>query len=180
MFHGASVHIAEVVRLEKKRWIQGKTSKDIIGQTARLCRAVGAPLTCVDVGQGIWLTEGLDLKGITVLGIHFGAGPTLDRVQHKHYTAVSALNKRAEMHLDLQQLIDSEQITFSTQAWEAVKDAWPFVRADMNNKGKYKIIDKEKIKQMTGRSPDELDAILLAIHAGILDSNRPAYITEGR
>ena len=180
VFHGGMVHIAEVVRVQKKRWIQGKTSKDIIDQTARVVRAYGAPLTCVDVGQGIWLTEGLDRKGVTVLGIHFGAGPTLDRVQHKHYTAVNALNKRAEMHLDLQQLIDAEQITFSTEAWEMVKDVWPFITATMNTKGKYKIREKEKIKQMIGRSPDELDAILLAIHAGILDSNRPAYITEGR
>lgn len=180
VFHGGMVHIAEVVRVQKKRWIQGKTSRDIIDQTARVIRVYGAPLTCVDVGQGIWLTEGLDHKGVTVLGIHFGAGPTLDRVQHKHYTAANALNKRAEMHLDLQQLIDAEQITFSTEAWEAVKDAWPFITAEMNTKGKYKIRDKEKIKQMIGRSPDELDAILLAIHAGILDSNRPAYITEGR
>ena len=180
VFHGGMVHVAEVVKVEKKTWIQGKTSSDIIKQTARVCRAYGSPLTCVDIGQGIWLTEGLDKAGITVLGIHFGAGATLDRVQHKHYTAVNALNKRAEMHLDLQQLIDSEQITFSTQAWDAVKDVWPFITAEMNSRGKYKIRDKEKIKQVTGRSPDELDAILLSIHAGILDSNRPAYITEGR
>lgn len=180
VFHGGSVHVAEVVQVKKKNWIQGITSTDIIKQTARVCRAYGAPLTCVDVGQGIWLTEGLTKMGITVMGIHFGAGPTLDRVQHKHYTAVNALNKRAEMHLDLQQLIESGQITFSTEAWEAVKDVWPFVTAEMNSRGKYKIREKEKIKQMIGRSPDELDAILLSIHAGILDSNRPAYITEGR
>lgn len=180
VFHGGKVHIAEVVRVQKKNWIPGKTSTDIVKQTARVARAYGSPLTCVDVGQGIWLTEGLVKAGVDALGIHFGAGPTPNRVQHKHYTAVNALNKRAEMHLDLQQLIDSGQITFSTEAWEMVKDVWPFITTELNSRGKYKIREKEKIKQMIGRSPDELDAILLAIHAGILDSNRPAYITEGR
>lgn len=175
--HGGRLHVAEVATIKKKTWIQGKTSKDIIRQTARLARACGAPLTCVDVGQGIWLTEGLENAGINVLGIHFNAGPTKRRVERKHYTAVNALNQRAEMHLDLQQLIDQEQITFSTQVWEQVKDAWPFITAEMDTRGKYKIREKQKIKQLIGRSPDELDAVLLSIHAAVLDANRPSYIT---
>lgn len=180
VFYENKIHIAEVVRVQKKTWIQGKTAKDIIKQTARVCRVYGAPLTCIDVAQGIWLTEGLDNNGINVKGIYFQEKPTLERVKRKDYTAVNAVNKRAEMHLDLQQLIDSGQITFSTEAWESVKDVWPFITTEINAKGKYKIREKPKIKQMVGRSPDELDAILLAIHAGILEAIRPAYITEGR
>lgn len=175
--HGGKLHVQDIATIKKKKWIQGKTSNDIIRQTARLARACGAPLTCVDVGQGIWLTEGLENAGVTVQGIHFSEGPTKRRVERKHYAAANALNKRAEMHLDLQQLIDQGQITFSTQAWTQVRDAWPFIVAEMKTNGKYKIREKSEIKQLIGRSPDELDAVLLSIHAAILDANRPSYIT---
>ena len=49
-----------------------------------------------------------------------------------------------------------------------MKDIFPFVRADRKENGTIKVRGKDKIKEQIGRSPDELDSLILAIHASII------------
>lgn len=158
------VRIEEIRPLKTDGWTQGKTSKDLIGNVYRIAKGVDCAYACIDIGYGVWLTEGLAGK-VAVEGVNFGSAPTKSRAKTKQYAASNAANKRAEMHLDLQNLIDDEQIMFSRQAWEKVKDIFPFVTCERKASGKIQIVEKSKIKRSIGRSPDELDSVLLAIHA---------------
>ena len=158
------VRIEEITPLKTNGWTQGKTSKDLIGKVYRIAKGVDCAFACIDIGWGVWLTEGLSGK-INCRGVNFGSAPTKSRVRTNQYAATNAVNKRAEMHLDLQGLIDDEQIMFSRQAWYKVKDVFPFVTCERKASGKIEVVPKSKIKRSLGRSPDELDSVLLAIHA---------------
>lgn len=158
------VRIEDITPLKTNGWTQGKTSKDLIGKVYRIARAYDCAFACIDIGWGVWLVEGLSNR-INCRGVNFGSAPTKSRVRTNQYAATNAANKRAEMHLDLQGLIDDEQIMFSRQAWDMVKDVFPFVTCERRSNGKIEIVPKSKIKRSLGRSPDELDSVLLAIHA---------------
>ncbi len=165
---GNKVHVEDVQVIDKKEWIDGVTSKDIIDDITRVVNNFGVAMTCVDVGWGVWLVEGLAQKGINVRGISFSGSPTKERQKAKHYSATNAENKRAEMHLDLQNLIDEGTLEMSEQAFSKCKDVLPFITAERKSSGKIRIREKAQLKQDIGKSPDELDAILLSIHAAIL------------
>lgn len=167
--------VKEVVRVPKKVWIDGVTSTEITKEVARAYRNLGCRHVCVDQGYGVWLIEGLSRLGINVTGVNFGSGPSKDRQRLKHYAARMAFNKRAEMHLDLESLNEDGRLTFSRQAYEKINDVIPFVTKSFRSNGNYQIRPKEEIKAMIGRSPDELDAVLLGIHAAITDI-RPEYM----
>lgn len=162
------MYVHEIAKIVKDNWIDGVTGNDIIATIGRLYRLTGSLYGCVDIGQGIWLLEGLVKAGFNFQGINFAQKPNPDRVKAKHYSAVNAYNKRAEMHLDLQDLIEKGQIKFSSEALEGIKDVLPFVSAERKSNGKFLIRPKDEIKAIIGKSPDELDAVLLAIQAAIL------------
>lgn len=159
------VHVEEVKPIDKSGWVDGITSSDIAKDIARIVKAYHISLVCVDVGYGVWLIERLAEMGVPVKGVHFGEAPTKGRVKARQYSASNAMNKRAEMHLDLQDLIETKTITFTPASYDAVKDILPFVTCERKSNNKIKINEKSEIKASIGRSPDELDAVLLAIHA---------------
>ena len=172
---GGKMWIEKVVTIKKKKWIEGKTPKDIIHQITRIAREYDASLACVDVGWGVWLTEGLRDRHINVVGINFGSAPTKSRVKLKQYSATNAANMRAEMHLDFQDLSDNGVLMISEEVKEAIKDALPYITSERKASGKIQIRPKEEIKAIIGKSPDELDAVLLAIHAVILFYENTAF-----
>lgn len=149
-------------------WIDGVTGEDICDQIARIARHFYVPLVTVDIGFGVWLVEGLNKRGVYAKGVNFGSAPTKGRVSAHHYAAVQATNCRAEMHLDLQSLIESNKIWFEKDAYRQIKDILPFVSAERKNNGKMQVVPKSTIKRHIGHSPDALDSVLLAIHANIL------------
>lgn len=161
------MYVHEVAEMEKTEWIDGVTSSDIINTILRLYRATGSSYMCVDVGYGVWLVEGLSRSGVNVQGINFASKPTVDRVKAKHYAAVNASNVRSEMHLDLQDLIEKGQIHFHPNVKEKLTYL-PYVTSERKSNGKIQIRPKAEIKGIIGKSPDELDSILLALHAAIL------------
>lgn len=172
-------YIHETVTIEKKEWIDGVTSSDIIATIGRLFRATGSLFCCVDIGFGVWLVEGLANSGINVQGINFASKPTPERVKAKQYAAVNAANKRAELHLDLQDLIETQSVKFSEEAYEKVKDTLPYVSSERKSNGRIQIKPKADVKAVIGRSPDELDSVLLSIHAAMLYINETRdYMTE--
>lgn len=165
---GEKVKVEEIVSLKKTDWIDGVTSEDIIKEVSSVVGTLRCPLTCVDVGFGVWLVEGLAKRGVSVKGINFASGATKERIDTKQYAATNAANVRAEMHLDLQDLMENKAIVWSTEAYDKVKDIFPYVSCERKTSGKIQIKPKPAIKAELGRSPDELDSVLLAIHAAIL------------
>lgn len=174
------VHFVEVEQIRKPVWVDGVTSKEIIEQIAKTYHALGCAICCVDIGFGVWLVEGLVQYGVNARGINFGAGPTKWRVQKdRAYSAVYAKNKRAEMHLDLQDIIEHRTGTFSSQVMAQIKDVLPLITCEMKENGKKQVVPKQEIKAKIGHSPDAFDAVLLALHAIILyGAGDVAYITE--
>lgn len=161
------LHVDSVNKIVKTNWIDGVTSEDIIKQIAKLARGIGAALVCVDVGWGVWLVEGLKRHGVNAIGINFNETPTRERIRARHYAATNASNKRAELHLDLQDLIESGLVEVSEDVYSKIKDTLPFVTCERKSSGKIQVIPKSQIKSMIGRSPDELDAVLLSIQAAM-------------
>lgn len=165
---GGRVWVEKCVRINKKTWIEGKTPRDIIKQIARIAREYSASLICVDVGWGVWLTMGLEEQRLPVLGINFASAPTKERVRARNYSATNAVNKRAEMHLDLQDLCESGVLEVSRDVMDKIADVLPHITSERRANGKIQIRPKAAIKAIIGRSPDAFDAVLLAIHALIM------------
>lgn len=162
------VHGEEIEVLDKSNWIDGVTNRQIIKEIARISRAAGCQLVCVDQGWGVWLINGLMDAGIPTKGIGFQWKPTPDRIKANNYAATNAQNMRAEMHLDLQNLIEHHQFDMYVDAYEKVKEILPFVLCDRKASGKIQVRPKIEIRKSIGRSPDELDSLLLAVHAMIV------------
>lgn len=167
---GEGVSVDEIVTLKTNPWIDGVTSEDICDTVARIYHGSDCAFVCVDVGFGVWLIEGLLKRGVNCMGINFASSPTKERVKLRHYASANAFNMRAELHLDLQGLIEDQSIIFAPEAWEMVKDTLPYVACDRRSNGKIIVRPKIEIKNMIGKSPDELDSVLLALHAMILYS----------
>lgn len=162
------IHIEEIETLDKSNWIEGVTNHQIVREVTAMARGSVASLTCVDKGFGLWLIQGLEDNGVNVLGINFQGKPTYDRIRANQYAAKEAYNVRAEMHLDLQGLIEDNGIDFEIDAYNKVKDVFPFVLCDRKANGLIQVRPKPEIKKSIGRSPNELDAVLLAVHAAIV------------
>lgn len=165
---GGHIWVEDIVEIKKKNWIDGKTPKDIIATAAREARSVNASNICVDVGWGVWLTMGLEDKNLPVMGINFASQPTRERVKAKNYAATNAANMRAEMHLDFQDLCESGHLEITKKAWEKIGEVLPYIISERKASGKIQIRPKAEIKAIIGKSPDEFDAVLLALHALIL------------
>lgn len=164
----AIVHCEEILVIDKSNWVDGETPKQIVKEIARMARASNAQLACVDQGWGVWLINGLVDAGVPTKGIGFQWKPTPERVKANNYAATNAYQMRAEMHLDLQDLIEKQKFDIHVDAFEQIKDILPFVLCDRKSNGKIQVRPKTEIRKSIGRSPDELDALLLAIHAMIV------------
>lgn len=162
------LHVAEIAEIKKPKWVDGQTSEEIIEAITRVARATDAAFVCVDIGFGVWLTEGLALRGVNVRGVNFGAGPTKDRVRANQYASVNALNMRAEMHIDVQDLVSTKALTMSEQAYAQVKDTMPLITSERTAANKIRVRPKIEIKNLLGHSPDAWDALLLGVHAAIV------------
>lgn len=160
--------VEKVIEIKKNTWIDGKTPKDIINQITRIAREYSASLICVDVGWGVWLTMGLEDKHLPVLGINFSSQPTRERIKAKNYSAANAVNTRAEMHLDFQDLCENGVLEVTKDVMEKISNVLPYITSERKASGKIQIRPKAEIKAIIGHSPDEFDAVLLAIHALIM------------
>lgn len=159
------IRVEDILVLDTSNWVKGATAEQLVRDIVRIVRKQGIARTCIDIGQGIWLNEKLREHHVNVGDVHFGQQPTPARVKNNHYAAKNAANARAEMHLDLQALIEDGRIAFKRECYDAIKDALPFITYQRKPNGKIEIRKKSEIKRSIGHSPDALDAVLLAIHA---------------
>lgn len=123
---------------------------------------------CIDIGFGIHIYEKMMelYPDLPLEPINFAAKPTESRVGND-YNAKYALNKRAEMHMDMKDLCENHKITINNDCYEDIIRQMREVgnTPEMN---KVKIEPKKKIKERLGRSPDNLDSACLAVHAMVL------------
>ena len=172
---GGKIWVEKTITIKKKNWVDGKTPKDIIKQITRIAREYNVARCCVDVGWGVWLTEGLRDNHVPVQGINFGSAPTKERVKNHEYCATNAANRRAEMHLDFQDLADNGLLRVSDDVMPKIKDVLPYITSERTAGGKIQIRSKSEIKAMIGHSPDEFDSVLLSVHAVILELHDTAF-----
>ena len=101
----------------------------------------------------------------TVEGVNFGSGASKDRIKARHYSAKYASNMRSELHMDLQSVMSTGHVYFTTGVKKLVEPQMQAVRTCVKGGGKFGIIPKSQIKASIGKSPDELDSVLLMIHS---------------
>lgn len=166
----SNVRVLDIVTIKKGKWVDGKTSEKILKDILKIQKTVHAKFICVDIGFGVYIVEGLAKKASDyhVIGINFGAGTTKMRKENNHYSAKYGANLRAEMYLDLQQLMDAGKVTFTTKVAKMLSKQMQATKSTIKTGGKIAIIPKDEIKAKIGHSPDELDCCVLSIHAIML------------
>lgn len=165
-----NIRVLDIVSIKKGKWVDGKTSEKILNDILKIQRRVNAKHICVDIGYGVYIVEGLAKKAVdyTVLGVNFGAGTTKLRKENNHYSAKYGANLRAEMYLDLQQLMDAGKVTFTTKVAKMLSKQMQATKSTIKTGGKIAIIPKDEIKAKIGHSPDELDCCVLSIYSIML------------
>lgn len=156
----------------EEKWQDGKTADAVVKRTANLLKVYNCRYVAIDIGYGTYLLEGLikALPGVIIKGINFGSGPTPERKKQLHFAAVYAENRRAEMHLDLQNLMEEDKVWFRTEVKDEVIEQLRVIKCLRKPNGKTQVMLKKEIKKILGRSPDTLDSLLLSIHAVMLDT----------
>ena len=168
------MRVLDIISVDKGgEWRDGETSERIIGQIVAVIRKFHVRFVCVDVGWGVYLVEGLakeshKMMDFTVLGINFGGSTTKERAKMNHSASKYGFNMRAELHIDLQELMNAGNISFTTKCLKLLSKQLLAVRVEMKANGKKAIISKDIIKQEIGHSPDELDSCLLSVHSAVL------------
>ena len=163
--------VADQINLKKGKWIDGVTSGLIINDVLYIIKQFNVKFVCVDIGWGVWLSEGLakysEKYGFKILGINFGSGTTKQRRKMSHFSAKYGSNMRSELHFDMKELMESKKIWFNRPVAETLA---PEMRAcyAIQKGGKYSIVSKAEIKNRIGKSPDELDSCLLSVHSILL------------
>lgn len=122
----------------------------------------------IDIGFGIHIYEKLrDLyPNIPIEPINFASKPT-DWRADTDYNAKFALNKRAEMHMDLRDLSSNDLLYVHPDVYDEIVREMGEV-GQSPAKQKIQIESKRDIKLRLGRSPDYLDSLCLGIHAAVL------------
>lgn len=123
---------------------------------------------CIDIGYGVHIYEKMMelYPDLPLQPINFASKPTESRVE-SDYNAKYALNKRAEIHLDMKDLCENDKIFVApTHYDEMLREMREIGNTPEMNK--VKIEPKKKIKERLGRSPDYLDSACLAVHAMVL------------
>lgn len=164
------IRILDIITIKKGKWVDGKTSEKILKEILKIQNSFHCRFICVDIGFGVYIVEGLAKKAsdFNVLGINFGSGTTKMRKEKSHYSAKYGANMRAEMYLDLQQLMDNDKVFFTTKIANLLRNQMRATKSTMKTGGKIAIISKDEIKAQIGHSPDELDSCVLAVHAIML------------
>lgn len=133
---------------------------------------------CIDIGYGIHIYEKMKqlYPEIALEPINFAAKPTEWRVENE-YNAKYAVNKRAEMHLDVKDLCENHLLYICPDTYdEAVREMREV--GNSPEASKVKIEAKKNIKMRIGRSPDFLDSACLAVHAMILSGQLNGEVAD--
>lgn len=166
----AMMRVEVATKIDTSDWDLETTPGDVIRKIARIGRSYGVANTCVDIGNGVWLTLGLRDEGLRVMDVGFGRSASKWRQtrQRHDYAATNAADKRAEMHLDVQGLIEDRRIMMHEDVYDQIKDVLPYITCKRTGaNGKIRVRKKSEIKVLLGHSPDAWDSLILSVHACI-------------
>lgn len=168
--HGDAVYVTDAAEIDisGEEWVDNVTTKEIIRDIARLYHGMNCAFACVDIAYAIWLFEGLRDRGCVVHAVNFAEKPTASRRAENHYAAKYAANKRAEMHIDLQDLMDNHAIYYDAEILGKIESTMDVLHIIRKENMQILITPKAEVKAIIGHSPDLFDALLLAIHAYLM------------
>lgn len=163
-------------------WDDTMTTLNICLDVLKLVERYGIERVSIDIGMGVQLYETLLRLSpdLDIEPVAFGSLPTEWRAE-TDFNAKWALNKRAEMHLDLKELCESQMMFIAPEYYD---DLIKQIREVGNSEQgqKIKIEAKKEIKRRLGQSPDALDSLCLAVRAlvlsGILRGENDASVDD--
>lgn len=149
-------------------WDDTMTTLNICLDVLKLVERYGIERVSIDIGMGVQLYETLLRLSpdLDIEPVAFGSLPTEWRAE-TDFNAKWALNKRAEMHLDLKELCESQMMFIAPEYYD---DLIKQIREVGNSEQgqKIKIEAKKEIKRRLGQSPDALDSLCLAVRSLVL------------
>lgn len=163
-------------------WDDTMTTLNICLDVLKLVERYGIERVSIDIGMGVQLYETLLRLSpdLDIEPVAFGSLPTEWRAE-TDFNAKWALNKRAEMHLDLKELCESQMVFIAPEYYD---DLIKQIREVGNSEQgqKIKIEAKKEIKRRLGQSPDALDSLCLAVRSlvlsGILRGENDASVDD--
>nr|DAS05624.1 MAG TPA: DNA packaging protein [Caudoviricetes sp.] len=163
-------------------WDDTMTTLNICLDVLKLVERYGIERVSIDIGMGVQLYETLLRLSpdLDIEPVAFGSLPTEWRAE-TDFNAKWALNKRAEMHLDLKELCESQMMYIAPEYYD---DLIKQIREVGNSEQgqKIKIEAKKEIKRRLGQSPDALDSLCLAVRSlvlsGILRGENDASVDD--
>ena len=149
-------------------WDDTMTTLNICLDVLKLVERYGIERVSIDIGMGVQLYETLLRLSpdLDIEPVAFGSLPTEWRAE-TDFNAKWALNKRAEMHLDLKEFCESQMMYIAPEYYD---DLIKQIREVGNSEQgqKIKIEAKKEIKRRLGQSPDALDSLCLAVRSLVL------------
>lgn len=163
------IRVLDTVNLRPDEWSDARSTKDIVDGIEAIAKQYNVKAIATDTGQGSHLIVEManrdSLKAIRQFPIDFGARPTVEKVKMNIDTAVRARNRRAEMHLVLRQLMQEDKVIYNEELRDVLLPQMRAVQTKQKDLEKVTLIDKSVIREQLKRSPDDLDATVLSVHA---------------
>lgn len=166
------VYVLDTQDIKPKEWVDGVTPHDIVHKIVTLANHYKVKAITIDDGGGAHIVQPLQmqrLRGVLkcpVYAINFGGKVTETKKIAKDPSAVYAFNKRAELHLMLRGMMEAQRVFFTPKVWEAISKEMSFVSEIQRPEDRLvRIRPKSEIKKLLHKSPDELDSVMLSLHA---------------
>ena len=143
---------------------------DIVVKLADICKALGVRLdcVCVDAAYGSGVIDTLRRLGYKVFEVSFSEKAT----QKQYY------NMRAEMYFNAHSWLKEDGI-YRDDELDADLSAQRYM---LDDGGKFRLVPKEMIKKVLGRSPDTSDAFALTFYSEALslglDMNKKKFLDD--
>lgn len=146
--------VANKYRIETLETVNKANTFELTNIAERLIQQYNVKGTFIDVtgSTSNGLLDMLIAKQHQVKGINFA---------HKPYEETKYNNARTEMYVETSLAIKSGMYISN----EDIKTELAYTTISVNNSGKFQLNKKDEIKEMIGHSPDEADALVLAIYA---------------
>lgn len=163
------VRVVDTINLRPDEWSDARSTNDIVDGIEKVVLKYNVVALAIDTGQGSHLiVEMMNrpvFNSVTIYPIDFGSRPTPEKVITGVDTAKNAKNRRAEMHLVLRQLMQENKVVFASELKEILLTQMRVIQTKNKDLEKVTLIPKDVIRQILKRSPDELDAVILSVHA---------------
>lgn len=158
--------IVDIINLKPAVWIDGQSSYDIVNDIIKIASHVDAKSITCDAGYGAHIIEPLTRQSTnapwSVETFNFGGRIDPRLIEAKLASAIEAANPRAQLHLQMRSLLEAKVLKINPKY--DLGEQMTAVRGEHVANGKVKIVEKKVLKAIIGKSPDELDAVMLGIY----------------